>query len=126
MSVEPLVAILEPLAHFNLKLFYVLLLLMLLDVASGLLKAYQQGRLSSSVMREGLVRKGQMLVLLCAIAILEGHAWNTSTGASAFTVLCCLAELRSIAENAAQSGFDVRDWLSARFGKGKGDDDGNP
>lgn len=111
-----------PLMGFEWKLFYTLLALMIIDVASGLLKAYQQRKLQSHAMREGLVRKAQMLLMLLAIAILEYHAWGTQVAAKAFLILCCISELRSIAENAAQAGFDVREWIQARFGGKNGGD----
>lgn len=118
-SLIPLAAI--ALAEFEWRLLYTLLALMLIDVASGLLKAYQQRRLQSHAMREGLVRKAQMLLMLLAIAILEYHAWGTQAAAKAFLILACISELRSIAENAAQAGFDVREWVQARFGGKNGD-----
>jgi toxin secretion/phage lysis holin len=100
--------------------YKLLLLLQLLDVASGVIAAWRGGRLSSSVGKAGLLRKTQVWLVLLGLALIQGELGNVieapqlirgygpaELGAAAFAFM----EWVSIVENAQRMGVPLPSWL---------------
>ena len=83
-----------------------LLLMMTLDVLSGLLAAGQNGGISSSISGKGMRRKAMELIFVLIGASLERFVGNTPV-AETITIGFCLAELLSIVENADKLGLPM-------------------
>lgn len=85
-----------------------LLILMALDVISGMLAAFVARQLGSRTAREGIVRKAMTLIVVAAAAVVERYldvpvpVVGTVTGGVAG--MFCVAELVSIVENAGRAG----------------------
>lgn len=93
-----------------------LVLLMTLDLASGLLAALYEGKLDSRVGRRGLTRKLMVLVVIGTFAVLQpsfGGVPLAQWGAGFYAVI----EALSVLENAIRCGVPVpsfvRDHLAA-------------
>lgn len=90
-----------------------LLILMVLDIISGMLAALVTRDLRSRTAREGVVRKALTLIVVAAAAVVERYldvpvpVVGTVTGGVAG--MFCVAELLSITENAARAGV----WIPA-------------
>jgi toxin secretion/phage lysis holin len=89
-----------------------LVLLNMLDVLSGLLKAGTEGEINSNAMSRGLRRKAYMWLLIMAIAVLEYYAWEalatagvTFSVSNVFALGFALMEIISIVENSESAGL---------------------
>lgn len=90
-----------------------LFLLMLLDIASGMIAAGVQGRLSSEVSFKGMARKGSILILVGMGAVLDRYL-PLDVPVSLMTAVAlfyCVHEGLSILENAVEVGLPVPDIL---------------
>lgn len=109
-----------PFVEQNATFFVAVCIMMVLDVISGLVKAFKNHEVSSTRMREGLFGKCGMLIALFAIAVLqiattdpnvhfpiEFPLFNTVAG------LMCAYELVSIIEN----GCAISKKVESVFGK---------
>ena len=93
-----------------------LLVLMCLDIVTGILAAGASGQLSSSVSFKGMCKKGIMIGIIAAAKIMEvviPGAPLATIGALGF---CCV-ELFSIVENAGRAGVPLPAGLKAAFEK---------
>ena len=88
-------------------LLQTLLILILLDFASGLLYAWSAGAVSSDASYRGMAKKAMMLLLVGA-----AHAYNATQSlgfdaAAAVAGFFCATELISITENAGRLGVPL-------------------
>lgn len=97
-----------------------LMLLMSLDLVSGLMAAFVNGEVSSQVTWRGLVRKAMTVAVVLAVAAFEPVAGAFSPGvtlpvnvspAAAVAAWFCAGELVSILENAKRAGISGPAWL---------------
>lgn len=89
-----------------------LLLLMLIDFASGFLGALGRGEVSSTASRKGAMKKAQALLLVAAMKALC-MAISLDVDLSAMLAgYFCLTEAISIAENAARAGLPIPAFLT--------------
>lgn len=83
-----------------------LLLMMTLDVITGLLLASQDGGINSSMSGKGMRRKAMELIFVLTGAALERFVGNAPV-AETITIGFCLTELLSIIENAGKLGVPI-------------------
>lgn len=93
-----------------------LILLMALDIVSGLIAGGRHHRLSSSVSEQGMRRKGQTMIVILMVAVLE-HISGIDLASvglpvsisltSAVALFYCVHEALSILENATEAGLPV-------------------
>lgn len=103
--------------HFAVKL---LIGLIVCDILSGLVVAFQQKRISSDVSRRGMARKAMMLIVV-GTADLVGRLIGTDLPlAAAVAGFYCIHEAVSITENAAHVGLPVPQPLVDAIEKLKG------
>lgn len=90
----------------------VLMVFMVLDYITGLLKAYLNKEVSSDVGLRGIARKALILVVLI-VAVLLDRLLNT--GSWVFRTLICYFYIAnegiSLLENCTQLGLPTPDWL---------------
>lgn len=101
-------------------LLQTLLILILLDLASGLLYAWSTGAVSSDASYRGMAKKAMMLLLVGA-----AHAYNATQplgfdAAAAVAGFFCATELISITENAGRLGVPLPRVLARAIEKLKG------
>lgn len=88
-----------------------LILLSSLDIFSGLVRAWNQKNLSSTVSRKGMTKKAMIFIIVGAAWILDkklGIQAATSIELSAMVAgFYCVTEVISIIENATQIGLPV-------------------
>lgn len=82
------------------------LIFMLSDIISGVIQAIINNDLDSKIMRQGLLRKGQMLLVLFLSIILE-HAFGINTISKTIAIYIIVMEIISIFENVKKSGVDL-------------------
>lgn len=82
------------------------LLFMICDVISGVIQAIINNDLDSKIMRQGLLRKGQILLVLFLSIILE-HAFGITAISKTIAIYIVVMELISILENVQKSGVDL-------------------
>lgn len=87
-------------------LVQLLMVFMVLDIATGLLRGYALRELSSDVSRRGVARKGIMLLLVAAAKAAESHVGGLPL-AGAVAGFYLAHEGVSILENAAGAGLPV-------------------
>lgn len=105
-----------------------LMLLMALDIVSGLIAGGRHRRLSSSVSGQGMRRKGQAMIVVLMVAVLEHISGidPSSTGlpvsislTSAVALFYCVHEALSILENATEAGLPVPSVLQRLLASGQ-------
>lgn len=93
-----------------IPLVQLLILLMAIDIASGVLVAVQDRALSSDAAWRGMTKKAMALLVVGAAGLLECYA-AAMVGAvplqAAVAGFYCASELMSIVENAARAGLPV-------------------
>lgn len=105
----------------------IVLVFILLDVVSGLLKAFSTTGFDSSVMRQGFFHKlGELLsVALCVVADESLPRLGVLIDVN-FSAMCCtylvLMEIGSVLENIGAVNPELREPLSKIFAKLKGSD----
>ena len=98
--------------------------LVLLDIVSGLGKAYVTGTLSSKAMRDGLMHKATyfgLIVLFVAVEVFQQH-FDVLTNVPTTLAICvyvCVTEFVSVLENLTVINPELREWpvLSKLFEK---------
>jgi len=87
--------------------FYTLLVLMLLDIATGFLAGYITRKLNSDVSWRGMAKKAMMLLVVAAASIMA-QAWEFDVPLGAIVAgFYCIHELLSISENAIRAGLPL-------------------
>lgn len=106
-----------------------LVALMGLDIATGILSAFVQGRISSDASRRGLSKKALMLLLIAAVHVggeslgvndklsAAGQAVGVNLELAGITAIgFCVNEFISIVENVGNAGVPIPkalvDWMS--------------
>lgn len=98
--------------------------LVVLDVVSGLGKAYVTGTMSSKAMRDGLMHKATYFVLIAlfvAVEVFQQH-FEVLPGVPTTLAICvyvCATEFVSVLENLTAINPELREWpvLSKLFDK---------
>jgi toxin secretion/phage lysis holin len=94
-----------------------LLVLMALDIASGLIAGYITRSLSSDVSWRGMAKKSLVLLLIAACEILQ-RTWNLGLPlASAVVGFYIVHEMISIVENTARAGLPMPRALTSALRK---------
>jgi toxin secretion/phage lysis holin len=93
-----------------------LIILMALDILSGLIAGFVTKKLSSDVSFRGLAKKAMILVLV-GLAQLLGGAVSIGGLGSAVAGFYCVHEGLSILENAVRAGVPVPDFLREALAK---------
>ena len=93
-----------------LAMVQLLLILMLLDIASGILGAAQRGELSSGRSFAGMTKKAMTLLIVTACGAIETYA-APSIGSiplqAAVAGFYCAGEVLSIIENGMEAGLPI-------------------
>lgn len=89
-----------------------LLIMMILDIVLGLIRAGQDKKLSSDISGRGMRRKSVMLILVLVGAVL-GRAAGASGVGEAIAAFFMVSELLSIVENAGLLGVPIPPPLAA-------------
>lgn len=103
-----------------LPLVQLLLILMALDIASGIIVAIQMRKLSSEIAWKGVTRKAMILLLVVVAGVLERYAVGavgTVPLQSVVAAFYCAGEAISIVENAALAGLPVPEVLKKALAK---------
>ncbi len=79
---------------------------MLIDIISGYVQAIINKNVDSRIMREGLLHKF-LLTLVLIIGYVIQFAFNLSFVAQAISIYICVMELMSILENLKKAGIDL-------------------
>lgn len=97
------------------------IILITIDVATGMIIAWRDNNFKSSVMRAGLSKKfGELVYVL--VGILTKFALGTDL-ILYFTVgYICLMELSSLAENCDKLGVPMNDKIKEKLNNEKGED----
>lgn len=97
-----------------------LLALMFVDVIMGLLVAFGNNTINSSISRVGMVRKVGIVLLVAVGFVIEPYAQGMPTGQlTAFAFL--VSELISVTENAAKLGLPIPQPLIDALSKLRGE-----
>ncbi len=102
--------------HFTnaLWVFLAPLLLITLDVLTGLVACWRDGNFQSSVMRSGLSKKFAELIYI-VVGVIIKYAIGTSLVLDFIVVYVCLMELSSLAENCDKLGMKLPEWLKKKI-----------
>lgn len=89
--------------------------LVLLDIVSGVVKAYVTGTLSSKEMRDGLMHKSAYFALIALFACVEVFQQHFEVLPDVPTTLCisiyiCTTEFFSVLENIVVINPDIKKW----------------
>ena len=104
-----------------------LLVVMALDILSGLLRGGKLRELDSDIAWVGMRRKAMVLILIAAAVVVEGHVpYEGLPLVGAVCAFYIVQELLSILENAHDIGLPVPQELAARLAKFNGRGDGPP
>lgn len=79
---------------------------MLIDIISGYIQAIINKNVDSKIMREGLLHKF-LLTLVLIIGYVIQFAFNLTFVAQAISIYICVMELMSILENLKKAGVDL-------------------
>lgn len=82
------------------------LIFMLGDIISGVVQAIINKNLDSKIMREGLLRKG-LLILILFLAFIVEHAFGVTFISKVVSLYIIVMEIISIAENVQKAGVDL-------------------
>lgn len=122
-SVVALKATMSALIAFWLSLhesFQALIVLIIVDVMTGIYLAWRMRAISSNRMLRGGLRKSMMIVVVALVALLEyavrDFAFLAQLPLAEFVATYfCLSELLSVLENLALLGAPVPMWLTRRL-----------
>ena len=97
--------------HFTSTLWTFLapMLLIILDVLSGLACSWKDDGFKSSIMRAGLSKKFAELIYI-VVGVIIKYAIGTSLILDFTIIYVCLMELSSLAENCDKLGFTMPKW----------------
>ena len=116
------------------ELLYLWVLLMVLDIVTGVISACLQGNFSSREMKFGLFRKTLDVAVMMALLVIQRVACLNGFDVPIGSIIVgafCIKEISSIIENYAQAGGkipkSVQNWLKVLGQKINEDDqnDGN-
>ena len=94
------------------------LILIVIDVITGVVIAWRDNNFKSSVMRAGLSKKfGELVYVL--IGVLTKYALGTEMILYFTVIYICLMELSSLAENCDKLGVDIPDLLKEKLNNNK-------
>ena len=94
------------------------LILIVIDVITGVVIAWRDNSFKSSVMRAGLSKKfGELVYVL--IGVLTKYALGTEMILYFTVIYICLMELSSLAENCDKLGVDIPDLLKEKLNNNK-------
>lgn len=94
------------------------LILIVIDVITGVVIAWRDNSFKSSVMRAGLSKKfGELVYVL--IGVLTKYALGTEMILYFTVFYICLMEISSLAENCDKLGVDIPDWLKEKLNNNK-------
>jgi len=98
------------------------LILIILDILTGLIIAWKNGDFKSATMRAGLSKKfGELVYVL--VGILTKFALNTDLILYFAVGYICLMEISSLAENCAKLGVKMPEKLKEKLNNGEEKDD---
>ena len=102
--------------HFTSTLWTFLapMLLIILDVLSGLACSWKDDGFKSSIMRAGLSKKFAELIYI-VVGVIIKYAIGTSLILDFTIIYVCLMELSSLAENCDKLGFTMPKWLKDKL-----------
>ena len=102
--------------HFtnSLWIFLAPMLLIVLDVLSGLVNSWKNGDFKSAIMRAGLSKKFAELIYI-VVGVIIKYAIGTSLILDFIVIYVCLMELSSLAENCDKLGFRMPEWLKKKL-----------
>lgn len=94
--------------HFTSLLWQVLatLIFMVADIISGFVSALIQKNVDSQKMREGLLRK-MLLILIIALSFIIQYAFNITLISKIVCIYIIVMEVISILENLKKAGIDL-------------------
>lgn len=94
--------------HFTSLLWQVLatLIFMVADIISGFVSALIQKNVDSQKMREGLLRK-MLLILIIALSFIIQYAFNITLISKIVCIYIIIMEVISILENVKKAGIDL-------------------
>lgn len=94
--------------HFTSLLWQVLatLIFMVADIISGFVSALIQKNVDSQKMREGLLRK-MLLILIIALSFIIQYAFNITLISKIVCIYIIIMEVISILENLKKAGIDL-------------------
>lgn len=95
--------------------YVAVIVLVLLDILTGLVKAFTQGNVSSYIMREGLTNKLMyflLLVTFTAVNFVQAmlNVWPDFPTVEAIAVYICVTEIVSILENIVAVNPEIGKW----------------
>ena len=94
-------------ANLDFRVIYLLLILMLIDIITGMVKAWQKGNLWSRKGMFGFMRKVLILLVVVAAAVLDEILKMDGVVSGATLLFFCISEGISIVENAEEAGVPV-------------------
>ena len=90
------------------------LILIVIDVITGVVIAWRDNNFQSSIMRAGLSKKfGELVYVL--IGVLTKYALGTEMILYFTVIYICLMEISSLAENCDKLGVDIPDKLKEKL-----------
>ena len=94
------------------------MILIVIDVLTGIVIAWRNNDFKSAVMRTGLSKKfGELVYVL--VGILTKFALDTDLILYFAVGYICLMEISSLAENCDKLGVDIPDWLKEKLNNNK-------
>jgi len=94
-------------AELDFRVLYLLLILMLIDIVTGLIKAWQNGNLWSRKGMFGFMRKVLILLVIVAAAVIDEILKMGGVVSGATLLFFCVSEGISIVENAEEAGVPI-------------------
>lgn len=95
----------------------VFILLAMLDFCMGVIHAAIRRRLRSRSLTDGALRKTSIVVLLCAVAIMQSVLQMGALLLDTLVVYYAVGEVLSIIEHAEQMGVPIPQWLRSRLSR---------
>jgi toxin secretion/phage lysis holin len=86
-----------------------LLLMMIIDIITGVMVAGKNGNISSSQLRQGLIRKLYILLLIACVYMIDLLVLNTGYLGDGVTIAFVINEFVSITENGGKLGVWMPD-----------------
>jgi len=103
-----------------IPLVQLLLILILIDIVSGVVVAIQERRLSSDVAWKGMTRKAMSLLMVAMAGVIQHYAADLVGNLPLQTAVAgfyCAGEVLSILENATNAGLPVPEILRQTLAK---------
>ena len=102
--------------HFtnSLWIFLAPMLLIVLDVLSGLVNSWKNGDFKSATMRAGLSKKFAELIYI-VVGVIIKYAIGTNLILDFTVIYVCLMEVSSLVENCDKLGVPLPEWLKKKL-----------